>query len=326
MPSSLQVLIAEKAMAKAGASVDLLAKAVQLQKALSEQGVPTELIAEAMSELLIEAESLQIPEIKDLLVGGITPDDVAKIIALSKSFPTSSKGMKIDIPLNGLNSKDSVKDVVKKAFSNDLKKFARSIVAQKAMIASGAPPESVAKVAFLTKSMSENGMSANDIANALTMAMSLSDPNNKEMAQQLEAMIFDTICKGGALSMDDINMLMALSEAMENAEGLVPPEAVRLFKKAMKQRRGSVDNVAETLMSSLTASGESKENVAKAMIKALKATGASPEEIAKTMYQAMEKAGATPEEMARVLAQALADSGASRKCLLKITSCLNPYA
>lgn len=80
----------------------------------------------------------------------------------------------------------------------------------------------------------------------------------------------------------------------------------------MKQRRGSVDNVAETLMSSLTASGESKENVAKAMIKALKATGASPEEIAKTMYQAMEKAGASPEEMARVLAQALADSGASR--------------
>ena len=51
----------------------------------------------------------------------------------------------------------------------------------------------------------------------------------------------------------------------------------------MKQRRGSVDNVAETLMSSLTASGESKENVAKAMIKALKATGASPEEIGKCL-------------------------------------------
>ena len=68
-------------------------------------------------------------------------------------------------------------------------------------------------------------------------------------------------------------MLLALSEAMTCADGLVPPEAVRLFKKAMKQRRGSVDNVAETLMSSLTASGQSKENVAKAMVKALKATG-----------------------------------------------------
>ena len=115
------------------------------------------------------------------------------------------------------------------------------------------------------------------------------------------------------LNSDDITALLALTEAMKNADGLVPPEAVRLFKKAMKQRRGSVDNVAETLMSSLTASGESKENVARAMVKALKATGASPEEIAKTMHQALEKAGASPEEMAKVLAQALADSGASCK-------------
>ena len=134
------------------------------------------------------------------------------------------------------------------------------------------------------------------------------------MVKQLETMIYDAMTKGGALSSEDIQMILALGEAMENAEDLIPPEAVRLFKTAMKQRRGSVDNVAETLMSSLTASGESKENVAKAMIKALKATGASPEEIAKTMYQAMEKAGASPEEMARVMAQALADSGASRKC------------
>ena len=96
-------------------------------------------------------------------------------------------------------------------------------------------------------------------------------------------------------------------------------EAIRLFKKAMKQRRGSVDNVAETLMATLVGcggpggSGESKEAVAKAMVKALKATGATPEEIARTMQQAMEKSGASAEEIARVMAQAMAESGASRK-------------
>ncbi len=37
----------------------------------------------------------------------------------------------------------------------------------------------------------------------------------------------------------------------------------RLFKKAMKQRRGSVENVAETLMVALAASGESQESIAK---------------------------------------------------------------
>jgi hypothetical protein len=39
-----------------------------------------------------------------------------------------------------------------------------------------------------------------------------------------------------------------------------------LFKKAMKQRRGSVENVAETLMMALAASGESQENIAKVKI------------------------------------------------------------
>ena len=133
------------------------------------------------------------------------------------------------------------------------------------------------------------------------------------MVKQLETMIFDAMTKGGALSSEDIQMILALGEAMENAEDLIPPEAVRLFKTAMKQRRGSVDNVAETLMSSLTASGESKENVAKAMVRALKATGATPEEIAKTMHSALHKAGTSPDEMAKILAQALAESGATRK-------------
>ena len=120
-----------------------------------------------------------IPELKDLLQSGITSEDVAKIIALSKSFTTPNE--QIDIIPNGtsLDSKDSVKAVLKKAFSNDMTKFAKSIIAQKAMTASGATPQTVAKVALLTKSMAENGMTANDIANALTMAMSLSDPDNK---------------------------------------------------------------------------------------------------------------------------------------------------
>ena len=51
----------------------------------------------------------------------------------------------------------------------------------------------------------------------------------------------------------------------EGAE--IPPEAVRLLKKAMKQRRGSVDNVAASLMDTLAASGESQESVARAMVK-----------------------------------------------------------
>ena len=44
------------------------------------------MIAEAIEELLGEVGSVLIPEMKDLLANGISPDDVNKILALSKSF------------------------------------------------------------------------------------------------------------------------------------------------------------------------------------------------------------------------------------------------
>jgi hypothetical protein len=101
------------------------------------------MIAEALSELLTEAGALDIPELKDLLQSGITSEDVAKIIALSKSFTIPNEQI-IDFIPNGtsLDSKESVKAVLKKAFSNDMTKFAKSIIAQKAMTASGATPDS----------------------------------------------------------------------------------------------------------------------------------------------------------------------------------------
>ena len=168
----LQVLIAEKAMAKAGVAPTMLAKALQLQKALAEQGVAPELISEAISELLQEAELPSDINFQDLLKGGISPEDVNKMIALSKSFNSSDKNT---IKLPDLNSKDAIKKALKQACENDLKKFAKTVMAQKAMAASGATPEQVAKVAFLTKSMAENGMTINEIANALTMALTLPD-------------------------------------------------------------------------------------------------------------------------------------------------------
>merc|ERR1712016_55678 len=110
-------------------------------------------------------------------------------------------------------------------------------------------------------------------------------------------------CIGRGLTPDDVELLIAFKDALEKGE--IPKEAINLMKKAMKQRRGSVDNVCETLMSSLAASGESQDSIAKAMVKALQATGATPEEIAKTMQQAMSQMGASQEEICKAMAAAM---------------------
>ena len=73
-------------MSKAGVPPQMLARALQLQKALADQGVPIDMIAEAIEELLGDVGTVLIPEMRDLLGNGISSDDVNKIIALSKSF------------------------------------------------------------------------------------------------------------------------------------------------------------------------------------------------------------------------------------------------
>ena len=84
---------------------------------------------------------------------------------------------------------EAIKAALKKVCNDDLDQFAKTVIAQKAMAVSGATPEQVAKVAFLTKSMAENGMSITEIANALTMALTLPDGVSQEIIHEIESYI-----------------------------------------------------------------------------------------------------------------------------------------
>jgi len=153
----------------------------------------------------------------------------------------------------------------------------------------------------------DDDCSRREVANAMSLAMSLGglggEKGKKAALQAAQASL-------GQPSAGDVEA--ALSLVREMAENQEPSqETLRLFRKAMKQRRGSVDNIAETLMGALAAGGEDVESVAKAMVKALRATGASPDEIAALMGQALDRNGVPREEAARLLASAMAEAGAS---------------
>ena len=174
------------------------------------------------------------------------------------------------------------------------------------MAATGSGASTLASSMMLQKAMLEGGIPIHDVASAMSLSMSLvpaDDAKMKELKLKLGK------CLGQGLEPSDVDIIMAFQDALEKGE--IPKEAINLMRKAMKQRRGSVDNVAETLMASLAASGQSQESIAKAMVKALQATGATPQEIAKTMQQAMSNSGATHEEIAKAMATAMAASGAS---------------
>ena len=311
---------------------------MMIQSFLSDKGIGPDLILQALLDLIDEADLSSAGDmaLKALRIGNFSIDELQKMLATSKALHGGKiRGLKeIQRILNesDLSTPEGLATALKKAIKSgciDKFAFAKAAILHKALLAAGASPALLAKVMMLQKELSESGMPIHDIANAMSLAMSMATDVDGIMdltPEAVHAKFEAEIRKGVSMSQEDIQAILDLIDALgtENKSEL-SPEAIRLFKKAMKQRRGSVDNVAETLISSLAASGQSKESIAKAMVKALKATGASPAEIAKTMQQAMAKSGATSEEIARCMAQAMADSGASRKYQHKMTISLYTY-
>ena len=305
-------------MAATGATPEDLAKSLLIQAAMAKKGINPANIAKALNSMSNrdDMEAL-VSQVQDALKSdGITVDDIMNSMAMSKAMEGGKvRGLKEIqrlIEEGDLSSPEAIEEVLRGAIESgalDGDALVKSILLQKVLAATGCKPEDLAKTIALQKTLTENGMSKQEVANAMTLAMALNLDGGKSRAD-VERALKELLASGGELSAEDVVALAALSKALEEGAE-IPPEAVRLLKKAMKQRRGSVDNVAETLMASLAASGESKENIAKAMVKALKATGATPEEIAKTMASSLERSGASHEEIAKVMAQALADSGAS---------------
>ena len=322
----MQALFVEKALvADTDSSPEEIAKLMLIQSALVSKGVSQDMLLEALLSLIDEADFDKVSKAAKnaLKIGSISQEEILRMLTTSKALGGSKvRGMKeIDKILEeaDLSSAEGIAKALRKAVKAgclDRMAFAKAALMQKALLAAGVSPKIVARAMKLQRDLADSGMPAHDIANAMSMTMSMAvdvDGNKDADAETIEAKFEEYISRGVCMSKEDIEAILALIGAcgeFKDGEDL-SPEAIRLFKKAMKQRRGSVDNVAETLMSTLSQSGESKENVAKAMVKALKATGATPEEIAKTMQAAMERSGASKEEIARVMAQAMADSGAS---------------
>ena len=314
--SSVQALLVEKVLASSGASAEDVAKTLLIQTVLKAKGVPADVIAAALNKIIKNAgnQNELISAIESSLKSNdISIDEINKVLAMSKALDGGKiRGMKDlqqildETPTDSIDGLELTLQKIFESGALSPESMAQSVMFQKALKASGLDPNEAAKGILLQRSMIDSGMPAHEVAQAMSLSMTMDSANEQSIKELKEAL---RECLGRNLSAEDIDIVAAFKEAIEKGE--IPKEAINLMKKAMKQRRGSVDNVCETLMSSLAASGESQDSIAKAMVKALQATGATPEEIARTMQQAMAKMGASQEEICKAMAAAMAASGAS---------------
>ncbi len=297
-----------------GASAEEIAKCLLMQAALAKKGVSPDKMAKALSRFIEDKQKTLSHVSNNLAESGLSQEDVAKAVTLSKALEAGKvRGLKSlnNIVENGTfaGEEDVLATLKAAAASNNLSPdgVAAAVAVQKSMGALHVDAQSLAKTMALQRALLGEGVPSHEVCNAMAMAMALGTRAD-DCRKEIEAAL-----AGLSLSPEDVRGVLALAElAASGAAGAtVAPEAVRLIRKAMKQRRGSVENIAETLMATLAAGGESSEGIARAMIRALKATGASAEEIARTMAQAMERNGASKEDVARILAGAVIEADMS---------------
>lgn len=255
-------------MSATGATPEDLAKSLLIQSILSKKGLNSDDIAKALNQLSsMEDQGDQMSNlvkmVKEALKDeGITQTDITKAMTLAKAIEAGKvRGLKDIQDILDNSPLSSVKDIVD-AISQSISSGAlgsdamkKTMILQKVMKAIGANPETVAKAIALQKNLAENGMSKHEIANAMSLALALGLDHSQNKSL-IEAAFKDLILNG--LCQDEIDSILALTKAIEDGAE-IPPEAIRLLKKAMKQRRGSVENVAETLMATLAAGGESAD-------------------------------------------------------------------
>ena len=301
-------------MAASGASPEDIAKALLIQTSLLKKGVSSEVLAQVFNKIVQQNQNKD--KLKEEIEGvlkndSISTDEITKALSMQKYFESGKlRGMKELQKLleeGKTDTMEGLEECINQIFESggiSPESLSNSLLLQKAISSAGAG--CLASAILIQKAMLEGGMAIHDVSNAMSLSMSLI-PVDEKAIKELKASLIKCLNQG--LVPSDIDIILAFKDALEKGE--IPKEAINLMRKAMKQRRGSVDNVTETLMASLAASGQSQESIAKAMVKALQATGASPQEIAKTMQQAMRKSGASTEEIAKAMATAMAASGAS---------------
>lgn len=335
-----QALFVQKAMVSLGSGKDL-AFLTALLALLEDRGVPDQTLLEALLALAGEPGSLEGGSLwsRLRLKDGMSIEEMVRMLETCKSMVSGGGGgargrsrkpasaaqdglealvRKILGAPGGEVTSGQVAQIFSEAAKDGLIGGSESSAARdlltlaRLMVASGVSAETLAATMRLQLDLHDGGVTpSHEVSQAMSLLAALaSKAGSGDLDEDLlkAALMEDTTV---ALTGEAIRMLASLPR--ECMAKKAPDEGVRLLKKAIRQRRGSVDNVTETLVAALAGDGENKEGLSKVMVNALRATGATPAEIALTMNNAMKKAGLEPEEIMKILIRSLTEAGSSRE-------------
>ena len=314
----------DNALGIAGLSKEDVAKAMLVQKTLAASGVTPEIMAQVVM--------LQ----KALAASGASPEEIANILAKAAGEGLSDEAIEdimAKVMSNENMSKEDIENMMKlqKTLKGGVLKKAgvtpeamgQICKLQKALEASGATPEQIAKILADATSQNLSDEAVQDLMSKALDNSNIKKDDYKNMSE-LQKNLKEGNLKAMGLSQDVLENVMFLQKALEKS-GASPEEIKRILEKATS--RGLDEKEVEDLMNKFMndphITKEQREQILN-LGKDLKAgklkTGGVKSETMEqisTLQKALEASGASKEEIASILAKATGE-GLSKEEISKV--------
>jgi len=283
------IVLAHKAIASCGASAENCAKVLMIYSTLAKKGANPMHVAQAMKNLgTLSDETKQ--DCKDKILKSwenpkITKNDVMVPVRMHQALDNENepgwaevKALKDIVGGVSPNSPEAIElNLARATKSGGLKKddIGRALVAFKAISSLGIDPPTLAKILFMEKTICENGVPGSEVGRVLTDGVMPA-----EATQSLIDEVKDKICE--ETKPNDIEHTVNVYNNLKFKSN-IPTEVIEFVDKSLIQVRCSLEDVADNMISSLSARGEKTSRIVSSVTEMLKKTGATAHVTATTL-------------------------------------------
>jgi len=283
------IVLAHKAIAACGASPENCAKVLMIYSTLAKKGANPMHVAQAMKNLGSLSDETK-EECKAAILKNwenpkITKNDVMVPVRMHQALDnenepgwTEVKNLKDIVGGVSPNSPEAIElNLARATKSGGLKKddIGRALMAFKAITLLGIEPPTLAKIMFMEKTICENGVPGSEVGRVLSDGVMPEEPT-----QMLIDEVKDKL--GEESKPNDIEHTVNVYNNLKFKSN-IPTEVIEFVDKSLIQVRCSLEDVADNMISSLSARGEKTSRIVGQVTEMLKKTGATAHVTATTL-------------------------------------------
>eukprot|EP00091_Calanus_sinicus_P012383 TRINITY_DN2794_c0_g1_i4.p1 TRINITY_DN2794_c0_g1~~TRINITY_DN2794_c0_g1_i4.p1 ORF type:complete len:974 (-),score=303.85 TRINITY_DN2794_c0_g1_i4:613-3534(-) len=283
------IVLAHKAIASCGASPENCAKVLMIYSTLAKKGANPEHVAQSMKNLGQLSDDhkadCKAKILKSWENPKITKNDVMVPVRMHQALDNENepgwaevKSLKDIVGGVSPNSPEAIElNLARATKSGGLKKddIGRALMAFKAISSLGIDPPTLAKILFMEKTICENGVPGSEVGRVLTDGVMPA-----EATQMLIDEVKDKLCD--ETKANDIDHTVNVYNNLKFKSN-IPTEVIEFVDKSLIQVRCSLEDVADNMISSLSARGEKTSRIVGNVTEMLKKTGATAHVTATTL-------------------------------------------